>query len=411
MPHNLERSRVNRATVSLMSTFLLLGAALSTWVSRLPAVRDAMEMQPSEMGTMLLVGSLGSLVALPISAPMVMRFGSSRVIKLGSVLWACGLFGAGLSMAVTSRPLLLFSLTVFTFGFSFWAASNNTEGGFLEAARRRAIQDKLHGCFSIGMVLGSSLAAVVISAGVSASMHLYVAAGLGVVLTWAASFGFLPREFAESYTIGEAGKRDVRGRTKKAWSEKRTILIAVMVLGAGLMEGSANDWLPLSMIDGYGVSESDGALFLTLFLVGMTVVRFSSAPLRKRLSPTVLMRILYTFAIVGLLMVASETSVLVAGIGIVLWAIGAALTFPSAATALSHDPAMTAARMSVLSTINWTSALIGPPILGIVAEHIGYARTMGVLVIPVAVAFVLAGQLDKPGEPEGASQTLPEMEN
>ena len=39
----------------------------------------------------------------------------------------------------------------------------------------------------------------------------------------------------------------------RAWLEPRTLLIGLMVLALALTEGTANDWLALALMDGYGV--------------------------------------------------------------------------------------------------------------------------------------------------------------
>ena len=71
---------------------------------------------------------------------------------------------------------------------------------------------------------------------------------------------------------------------------------------------------------------------------------------------------------------------------------------------LSTEPEMTAARVSVLSTINYGASLIGPPVLGLIAEHVGYAHTLAVLVLPVAIGVFLTSQVDRPVHPDEGGQ-------
>ena len=95
----------------------------------------------------------------------------------------------------------------------------------------------------------------------------------------------------------------------------------------------------------------------------------------------------------GLLLVAFAPHHLFAVAGISLWGIGLALGFPLGISALSTDPVMTPARVSVLSTVNYGAALIGPPLLGLIADHIGYHRALAFVALPVLLAIVLAGQV------------------
>ena len=95
----------------------------------------------------------------------------------------------------------------------------------------------------------------------------------------------------------------------------------------------------------------------------------------------------------GLLLVAFAPHHLFAVAGIALWGIGSALGFSLGISALSVDPVMTPARVSVLSTVNYGAALIGPPLLGLIADHIGYHRALAFVALPILLANVLAGQV------------------
>ncbi len=90
----------------------------------------------------------------------------------------------------------------------------------------------------------------------------------------------------------------------------------------------------------------------------------------------------------GLLLVAFAPHHLFAVAGIALWGIGSALDFPLGISALSVDPVMTPARVSVLSTVNY-----GAPLLGLIADHIGYHRALAFVALPILLATVLAGQV------------------
>ena len=86
----------------------------------------------------------------------------------------------------------------------------------------------------------------------------------------------------------------------------------------------------------------------------------------------------------GLLLVAFAPHHLFAVAGIALWGIGASLDIPLG--------------ISALSTVNYGSALIGPPLLGppllgLVADHIGYHRALAFVALPILLAIVFAGQV------------------
>lgn len=407
----ISRARTARATWACLFVFFILGVSAASWVSRLPALRDALDLAPTELAQMLLIGSLGSLIALPSSGPLVGRIGARATTRLGVGLWTLGIVGVALAAHVASRPALSACLIAVCCGSSLWSATSNIEGGLVEAARRRVLLDKLHAMFSLGMVTGALIGAALAGLGVSVTVHLLVMSAVILASTLAASHFYLSETEVAGFSVAagaaaggpsgpdqeaaaRAGAR-ARGRTRQAWSERNTVLVALMVLSGGLMEGAANDWLALSMIDGYGMEAAQASLVLSAFLTIMATVRMLSTGLHRRFRADRLLQALMVGACAGLLLVAFAPASWAALVGVVLWAAGAALVFPTGASALSKDPSMTAARVSVLSTINYGAALIGPPVLGLMAEHLGYHRAMAVLVVPVALAIALAPNVRK----------------
>ena len=67
---------VERASVAVFVVFFLNGFNFATWAARLPAIRDGLDFSPAQMGALLLVGAVGSLLSLPLSGMVVERLGA-----------------------------------------------------------------------------------------------------------------------------------------------------------------------------------------------------------------------------------------------------------------------------------------------------------------------------------------------
>jgi MFS family permease len=182
------------------------------------------------------------------------------------------------------------------------------------------------------------------------------------------------------------------GRLRRAfgaWLEARTLIIGLVVLAAALTEGSANDWVALAVVDGFGKDNAVGALTFGLFVTAMTAMRFLGTRLLDRYGRVVVLRLCSALALAGLLLFAlvSEDMMWLALVGVVLWGMGAALGFPVGMSAASDDPLRAAARVSVVSTIGYSAFLAGPPLLGMLAQHVGYRHALLAIAIPVVVGL------------------------
>ncbi len=379
---------------------MCLGFGTSAWLSRLPDVRDDLGLTPATIGTMLLIASLGSLLTLPTSGPIVTKIGARASGRIGVAIWALGIVCAGMGALNVSIPLATAGLVLIAAGNGLWGATMNIEAGLVQAAVRRTVVPVIQAMYAVGMLGGALLGALAAQLGLPLGAHLFGLAALELLACGTAVGFYLTKEevaaLAPAQDKGEgkdASQRKAKGLTRVAWREKQTVLIALMVMSAGLMEGAANDWLNLSMVDGYGYSTAAASAAFAFFLLMMTIVRFASPRLEARLGSPKLLRITFSGAVVGLLLVAFAPHHLFAVAGIALWGIGSALGFPLGISALSVDPVMTPARVSVLSTVNYGAALIGPPLLGLIVDHIGYHRALAFVALPVLLAIVLAGQV------------------
>lgn len=393
-------SRAHAALRATCVVYVCLGFGTSAWLSRLPDVRDDLGLTPATIGTMLLIASLGSLLTLPTSGPIVTKIGARASGRIGVLIWALGIVCAGMGALNVSIPLATAGLVLIAAGNGLWGATMNIEAGLVQAAVRRTVVPVIQAMYAVGMLGGALLGALAAQMGLSLGAHLFGLAALELLACGTAVGFYLTKEEVAALAPahdksdgGEASSKKAKGLTRVAWREKQTVLIALMVMSAGLMEGAANDWLNLSMVDGYGYSTAAASAAFAFFLLMMTIVRFASPRLEARLGSPKLLRITFTCAVVGLLLVAFAPHHLFAVAGIALWGIGSALGFPLGISALSVDPMMTPARVSVLSTVNYGAALIGPPLLGLIADHIGYHRALAFVALPVLLAIVLAGQV------------------
>lgn len=394
-----------RALTAVFSVFLLNGLVFAAWVSRMPAIRDALGLEPAQMGLVLLVGALGSIVALPLTGAVVERVGTATTTRVAAVVAAAGFGAAALGLLAGSAPAVALALFGATFGIGAWDVSMNLQGTVVERALGRAVMPRLHAGFSLGAVAGAVLGTLAAAAGIGAPVQVavVVTACAGATLLLVARY--LPDGELRAPAPGPAdgvvpGPSDrapdpaaaAAPRTSPfaAWLEPRTLLIGVMVLAAALTEGSANDWLALAVVDGFGTADAVGAVTFGVFVTSMTLMRFAGTRLIDRYGRVAVLRLCASVALVGVLLFALVPSLPLALVGAAAWGVGAALGFPVGMSAAADDPLRAAARVSVVSSIGYVAFLAGPPLLGLLAEHTGYRTALGVIAVPLVASLLLS---------------------
>jgi MFS family permease len=380
----------NSASLAVFGVFTVVGVVFASWMSRLPAIRDALGVTPGQLGLVLLVGSVGSLISLPLTGSVVHRIGTQRTTRLAALLATAGLVAASLALGVGSAPLVAGCLLFALMGIGAWDVSMNLQGTVVEHELGRAIMPRFHAGFSLGAVAGAALGAIAAAVGIPAPQHIITAVIVALAAALVLTRYYLPD--GELTASGEHGP-DEAGRSRSAlaaWTEPRTLLIGLMVLAAALTEGSANDWLALSVVDGFSTSDAMGAAAFGLFVASMTAMRFAGTSLLDRFGRVPVLRLCAGLALAGLVAFAFAPSLPLAVVAIMLWGLGAALGFPVGMSAASDDPARSAARVSVVSSIGYIAFLAGPPVLGMLADHVGYRMALLTIAGPLVLSLILS---------------------
>lgn len=409
---------------AVVAAYAFSGIAFATWVSRLPAIRDGLDLTPGNVGLLLLCMTLGSFISVSASGLIVLRFGSRQTIRIGSIMVGAGLVLAGLGTSVlVSPPAVAAGLAVIGLGTASWNTASNVEGAAVERAVRRHIMPRLHGSFSLGTVAGAAAGAWAAAASVPVFWH-FAAVGLlvaGSVATAASWFraDVTPVEGRHSFkparpdtfedpstgpipiTRQEPDHPDAPLDNKRqiaaAWRDRRTLLLGVLVLGLALAEGAAGDWVALALADGHGQSDAAGAAGYGLFVTFMTVGRFAGTVVLDRFGRVPVMRWCAALAVLGLGLFVFAPVPWVAYAALAVWGLGASLGFPVGMSAAADDPLKAAARVSVVSTIGYGAFLCGPPLLGLLAEHVGILHSLLAVMVMLVVSFLLSPVARKPG--------------
>ncbi|RZU49627.1 cyanate permease [Krasilnikovia cinnamomea] len=375
-----ERNRVEVAKVAVGATFAVNGLAYAGWLARAPAVRNDLHLSPAGFGLLLLCLSAAAIASIPLAGPLVHRVGPARAVLLGSLSVVLGLVLLGAGAALGWVPLAGVGLMFAGAGNSTWDVAMNVEGADVERRLGRTIMPRFHAGFSLGTVAGAAVGALAATAGVPVSSQLWATAVLATVAQLVIVRRFLPHAAVPAAQRRPAGVRET-------WKEPRTLLIGLIMLGFGFTEGSANDWLAISLVDGYGTSETLGAIGFGMFVAAMTLGRMFGVHALQRWGRVPVLRVTAVLALIGVLAVVSDVAVPLALVGALFWGVGASLGFPVGMSAAADDPARAAIRVSVAGSIGYAAFLSGPPLIGFLAQHVGILHAL--LVVLAAIALGL----------------------
>lgn len=385
------RNALKRRTWALFMFFFLPGLLMTSWATRTPAIRDILSVSTAEMGAVLFGLSIGSMSGILCSAWLVKRFGTRKVIR---TTMTCAVGGMViLSVALWCASPLIFALGLAVFGASFGAAevAINVEGAAVERELNKTVLPMMHGFYSFGTLAGAGVGMALTALSVPPNIHIILAAAVAIAPIFIAI-----RAIPDGTGKNASEDAHLQEKGLPFYRDIQLLLIGVVVLAMAFAEGSANDWLPLLMVDGHGFSPTSGSLIYAGFTLGMTVGRFTGGWFIDRYSRVTVVRASALMGALGIGLIIFVDSDWVAGVSVILWGLGASLGFPLTISAASDTGPDAPTRVSVVATTGYLAFLVGPPLLGYLGEHYGLRSAMMVVLALVILAALVAKAVAKP---------------
>ncbi|EDU7753492.1 MFS transporter [Salmonella enterica subsp. enterica serovar Enteritidis] len=385
------RNALKRRTWALFMFFFLPGLLMASWATRTPAIRDILSVSTAEMGAVLFGLSIGSMSGILCSAWLVKRFGTRKVIR---TTMTCAVGGMViLSVALWCASPLIFALGLAVFGASFGAAevAINVEGAAVERELNKTVLPMMHGFYSFGTLAGAGVGMALTALSVPPNIHIILAAAVAIAPIFIAI-----RAIPDGTGKNASEDAHLQEKGLPFYRDIQLLLIGVVVLAMAFAEGSANDWLPLLMVDGHGFSPTSGSLIYAGFTLGMTVGRFTGGWFIDRYSRVTVVRASALMGALGIGLIIFVDSDWVAGVSVILWGLGASLGFPLTISAASDTGPDAPTRVSVVTTTGYLAFLVGPPLLGYLGEHYGLRSAMMVVLALVILAALVAKAVAKP---------------
>ena len=372
---------MNQATtqrISLSVYFFLYGFGFATWASRIPSIKVNFDFNEAELGNLLLVMPISSLIGLPISGWLVSKYNSRVPLIVSYVVLVYSLFIIGSAETLVD---LVIGVALFAFCTRIGNISVNTMSLALQKTLEKKIIGSFHGLWSLGGLFGALFSTFMVSANVSMKDHFLYVCVFSLILGLVA-FPYLLKN--DKSTVGNKlilGKPD-----------KYILYLGLMVFFGALCEGGMFDWSGVYFKEVVG--EEVFTLGYLIFMTFMALSRFYSDKLIDQIgmkSTYLLGAVIVTLGIFLVIVFPYYWPVL---IGFSLVGIGVSsvipMTFSLAGNSKKYSPGMA---ISIISTYGIIGMLIGPPLVGYLAHLVGLKYSFvlfivcGLMLIPLSKAF------------------------
>jgi predicted MFS family arabinose efflux permease len=365
--------------------FFTRALLFSTWQSRSPEVQDALNLNTAEMGLLVMLFPAGGLLGIFFANTLMNRFGAGKLTIVGFSLGASSLYGLGL--AVSAGNVWISAICLLGMGLPMAIAdfTGNIQGTAVDSRAKRSLFPAIHAAFGVGMMLAAAFSGYLISSKIGIEFNYLVVA---LIVAAGSIWAGLIFPAHERKTVSVAEKVETSKLARKVWSEKRTLLIALIGFSFIMAEISAGTWLPIALTNS-GFSGAEAAAAFGWFWVAITVTRAFGGFVVDKLGrfQSIFLSALLTAA--GISVFVFDSVIQMPYLGIALWGMGLALGFPMSVNSMSDDPAKAAPRINMIITVVYISSILVGPVIGTIGQVFSiYAAFAVPLALMLVSAFI-----------------------
>ena len=358
--------RIYRIAVSAF--FFVGGLTFSTWASRIPDIKNALHLTEAGLGLVLFALPVGQLISLPLSAWLSSRFGTRTVMLIASVLYPLTLVLLASTGSVTQLVMALFL-------FGIWAnminIAMNTQAVGVENLYGRSIMASFHGLWSLAGFTGAVLGSFFVSVGFTPLIHFSIICAITGAIVLASFKNTLPNEIS---------KEDAKPVFVKP--DRKIFILGLIAFSCMVCEGAMADW---SGVYFQKVVESP-AKYITIGYVAFTATmatgRFVGDWLVTKFGVQRMLQLSGTVITTGLLVAVIFPNIISATAGFLLVGFGVSSVVPIVYGLAGKSTTMSASSaLAAVSTIGFLGFLIGPPLIGFIAQIAGLRLSFALIAV------------------------------
>lgn len=388
-----------RARVAVSALFLTNGALFSNVVPRYPEIKDALGLDNTSYGFAITAFPVGAIAAGLAAAAVIRRFGSARAAVISTILTTIGVLAAGLAPSVW-----LFALFLFLGGAmdAITDVAQNAHGLRVQRRYGRSILNAFHAVWSIGAVLGGSMAALALALRLPIGVHLTITAVLFSTVALIALRFCLPGRDTESDEKAVADPDEVEETIRPSRRSRVVLMLLALVIIAiagTIVEDAGFSWAALYLTS-IGSPRALAASGLIALVGAQFIGRIIGDRLVDRFGQRAVARTGGVITAVGMGLALAFPSVPGTIAGFAAAGLGVATLVPAAMHQADELPGLRhGTGLTVVSWLMRLGFLLSPPVVGMIADSAGLR--VGLLLIPLAgvTVVLLSGVLQgrRPG--------------
>jgi predicted MFS family arabinose efflux permease len=365
---------VARARLAVSLAFVVMGVTLGAWSPQVAVIKQRLDLDDAQLGFYLLILPLAACFGMALATALATRVGTGPLMRLFAPLTPLSL----LPPVFAPDPLSTI-LAFFAFGFTFGALdiAMNAHAALVERHTGRPVMGRFHAWFSAGAFAGAAIASPLTAyAGPTGQAVITVLLTIPVAC------------LAGVWAFSGAQDRGADGAPLIALPGPRIFIFGLIALMALAGEGASLDWSAVWSVSALSLPQSQAAWPFAAFSLGMFIGRYNGDRLRARMSGATILLGGALLWSAGLAVALTSGPLWLVIAGFAVFGLGISMLFPVLiAMAAERTQRNETAAIAAVVSMGYLGVLLGPPIVGFIAQASSLTTALGLV---AALGLVVA---------------------
>ena len=267
---------VTRGQVRLFSALhFLFGLGIMSWVTRFVDVKRNLGLSNAEFGSLLTIGTIGSLTAFLVMGHLVHIHGVRRVLTISSI---CTFMLIAVATWITSPVFFMFFNIFIAASISGFHVSISTQTMWMQERLQNGFASRMSGVWSIGALL-TSVISIVVAKLLSIEIHVTALSAIVTIVTLIIIRKLSPIFLGKN---PQEAEKDAFVLAKFFTTLKVDWIVAFGLLFGSILEFVTADWASIYGREELGLDASLSVVPYFIFIFAMILGRFNFSKLEKR---------------------------------------------------------------------------------------------------------------------------------
>ena len=346
---------LRRTRLAVFLFYFGQGIGFASWASRIPDIKHSLDLSDAALGSILLALPAGQLFTMPLSAKLVTKYGSKKMLTITAPLYVVALTNLGLATAPWQLAAFLFLFGVIG---NMANIALNTQGVETEKLYNRPINTSFHGAWSVAGFAGALIGLLMVNMHVKPYQHFLVI----ILLGWTNVL------INHKHLVGGKSEGSATKRPFFIKPEGQLLQLGIIAFCSMATEGAMFDWSGVYFKDVVLAPQSLVVLGYASFMVMMSIGRFIGDAVILNIGRKRTMQFSGIIISCGMALSVLFPYMVTATIGFMMVGLGVSTNIPSVySVAGRNEKVPPGIALAMVSSVSYLGFLMGPPLIGYIS--------------------------------------------